>query len=233
MRQLNEFIAELKQNFGERLLSVVVFGSNANREKIMVKSNVDLMLIFDKFSGEDLLKISPFAKKWIKAKNPYPIMMSVEEFYSSKDVYALEYSDIKWNYEIVYGQDYIANLPIMANDLRFQSEREVKALLMKLRGFYLQYGNNSKSLREALVRTIKSVLVVFRAILRLRGVQPSVYKKDLIYQVAEVFNIDVDIYQILLAEKEKRTKIKSSDLKKIYLATVNKLSSLLLLIDKM
>ncbi|MBP3923612.1 hypothetical protein J6E39_00035 [bacterium] len=233
MRELDEFIAELKQSFGERLLSVVVFGSNANREKDLVKSNVDLMLIFDKFSGEDLQRISPLAKKWIKAKNPYPIMMGLEEFYSSKDVYALEYSDIKWNYEIIYGQDYITNLPIMAGDLRFQAEREVKALLMKLRGFYLQYGNNSKSLREALLRTIKSVLVVFRAILRLRGVQPSVYKKDLIYQISEVFNIDVDIYQILLAEKEKRTHIKSCDLRKIYLKTVNHLASLLLVIDKM
>jgi len=232
MRQLDEFISELKKCFGERLLSVTVFGSNANREKCMIKSNVDLMLIFDKFSGEDLQKITPFIKKWIKAKNPYPIMMGVEEFFSSKDVYALEYSDIKWNYEVVYGQDLVANIPVMASDLRFQAEREVKALLMKLRGFYVQYGNSSKSMREALVRTIKSTLVVFRAVLRLKGVQPSVYKKDLIYQVCEVINIDVDLYQTLLAEKEKRSRIKGTDLNNVYIATVNQLSSLLMQIDK-
>ena len=110
MKNLDKLIESLKEKLGDNLASVIAFGSQANVED--AKNNLNLMIVTNTLNAEDLYSMSNPIKKWVKAKNPLPVVMNIEEWYSSFDVYAIEYADIRSNYRLIYGEDLAKNIAI-------------------------------------------------------------------------------------------------------------------------
>lgn len=165
MKNLDKFVEELKNTLGENLLSVIAFGSQANVED--AKSNLNLMIVTNELTAENLYDISKPVKKWVKGKNPIPVIMNRDEWYSSFDVYAIEYADIKENYRIIYGEDLIPTISINKYFLRLQCESELKSLLLKYKNNFLMNVKSDRDMKKLLNNVIKTLLVIFRSVLRL------------------------------------------------------------------
>ena len=165
MKNLDKFVEELKNTLGENLLSVIAFGSQANVED--AKSNLNLMIVTNELTAENLYDISKPVKKWVKGKNPFPVIMNRDEWYSSFDVYAIEYADIKENYRIIYGEDLIPTISINKYFLRLQCESELKSLLLKYKNNFLMNVKSDREMKKLLNNVIKTLLVIFRSVLRL------------------------------------------------------------------
>lgn len=165
MKNLDKFVEELKNTLGENLLSVIAFGSQANVED--AKSNLNLMIVTNELTAENLYDISKPVKKWVKGKNPIPVIMNRDEWYSSFDVYAIEYADIKENYRIIYGVDLIPTISINKYFLRLQCESELKSLLLKYKNNFLMNVKSDRDMKKLLNNVIKTLLVIFRSVLRL------------------------------------------------------------------
>ena len=165
MKNLDKFVEELKNTLGENLLSVIAFGSQANVED--AKSNLNLMIVTNELTAENLYDISKPVKKWVKGKNPIPVIMNRDEWYSSFDVYAIEYADIKENYRIIYGEDLIPTISINKYFLRLQCESELKSLLLKYKNNFLMNVKSDREMKKLLNNVIKTFLVIFRSVLRL------------------------------------------------------------------
>ena len=110
MKNLDKLIESLKEKLGDNLASVIAFGSQANVED--AKNNLNLMIVTNTLNAEDLYSMSNPIKKWVKAKNPIPVVMNKDEWYSSFDVYSIEYADIRENHRIVYGENLIPSIYI-------------------------------------------------------------------------------------------------------------------------
>lgn len=165
MKNLDKFVEELKNTLSENLLSVIAFGSQANVED--AKSNLNLMIVTNELTAENLYDISKPVKKWVKGKNPIPVIMNRDEWYSSFDVYAIEYADIKENYRIIYGEDLIPTISINKYFLRLQCESELKSLLLKYKNNFLMNVKSDREMKKLLNNVIKTLLVIFRSVLRL------------------------------------------------------------------
>ena len=173
MKNLDNFIEELKTKLGDNLVSVIAFGSKANVED--AKNNLNLMIVTNTLNAENLYEISKPVQKWVKAKNPIPVIMNKEEWYSSFDVYAIEYSDIKDNYRIIYGEDLVPSIPVNKYFLRIQCESELKSLLLKYKNNFLLNIKSDREMKKVLNNVIKTLLVIFRAVLRLHD-RPVPYR---------------------------------------------------------
>lgn len=173
MKNLDNFIEELKAKLNDNLVSVFAFGSQANVED--AKNNINLMIVTNTLNAENLYEISKPVKKWVKAKNPIPVIMNRDEWYSSFDVYAIEYSDIKDNYRVLYGEDLVPSIYINKYFLRLQCESELKALLLKYKNNFLLNIKSDREMKKILDHVIKTLLVIFRAILRLHD-RPVPYR---------------------------------------------------------
>ena len=160
MKNLDKFVEELKNTLGENLLSVIAFGSQANVED--AKSNLNLMIVTNELTAENLYDISKPVKKWVKGKNPIPVIMNRDEWYSSFDVYAIEYADIKENYRIIYGEDLIPTISINKYFLRLQCESELKSLLLKYKNNFLMNVKSDREMKKLLNNVIKTLLVILR-----------------------------------------------------------------------
>ena len=146
MKNLDKLIESLKAELGENLTSVIAFGSKANVED--AKNNLNLMIVTNTLNAENLYAISKPIQKWVKAKNPIPVVMNRDEWYSSFDVYAIEYADIKENYRLIYGEDLIPTIFVDKHFLRLECETEIKSLLLKYKNNFILNIKSDKEIKR-------------------------------------------------------------------------------------
>lgn len=233
MKNLKSLIASLQDVFSNRLTSVFIFGSKANLNGQSLGHNVDLFVVADEVHVDDFTKMFPAVQRWCAKGNPTPLIMSRDEFYSMVDIYAIEYSDIKWNYQVVHGQDLVAAVNVNYFDLRLQCERELKNMIMKLRSFYLEHGRAKSAIVPAIDTIAKSVIVIFRALLRLRNLSPSVYKQDVVEQVGSIVRIDKQFFTKLIGQKEGTYRFNTSEIYDFNEYLLNQLQNLLKQVSNM
>ena len=188
MKSLDKFLEELKLNLGDNLVSLFAFGSQANVED--AKNNLNLMIVTNQLTAENLYAISKPVQKWVKAKNPIPVIMNKDEWYSSFDVYSLEYSDMKDNYRHIYGENLVQLIGINKYYLRLQCESELKNLLLKYKNNFLMNIQSDKEMKKALNNVIKTLIVIFRSVLRLYD-RPVPYRAvDIIEHCSEFLSFN-------------------------------------------
>lgn len=229
----SNLIQNLKEVFGEKLISVILYGSCASDECENEFSDINTIVIIDKLLAIDLKNANPALKDFMKTKHPLPLFMDKEEWFNSCDVYPIEYSDIKDRYRILYGEDVVKSLVFEKTNLRLQCEHETKNLLIKLRQNYLAQSNDLKAIEKLLKTTSKSFFALFRAILRLTNEDVIFNHEKTINLLSEKVKIDKDVFLKIL---ELRLNAKAI-LKNEYEITVQKLidstNEILKYIDRM
>lgn len=188
MKNLDKLVENLKKELGENLTSIIAFGSQANVED--AKNNLNIMIVTNTLSAENLYAISKPIQKWVKAKNPIPVIMNKDEWYSSFDVYAIEYSDIKGNYRLIYGEDLVQSISINKYFLRLECEAELKSLLLKYKNNFLMNIRSDKEMKKLLSHVIKTLLVIFRSVLRLHDCAVPYRAVDIIEFVSNYLNFN-------------------------------------------
>ncbi len=188
MKNLDKLLESLKAELGENLASVIAFGSQANVED--TKNNLNLMIVTNTLNAENLYAISKPIQKWVKAKNPIPVIMNRDEWYSSFDVYAIEYSDIRENYRLIYGENLVQSIGINKYFLRLECESELKSLLLKYKNNFLMNIRSDKEMKKVLSQVIKTLLVIFRSVLRLHDCAVPYRAIDIIEFVSNYLNFN-------------------------------------------
>lgn len=211
---VEKFLNELKNKLDSRLCSVFAYGSMAS-SGLDDGKNIDLMVVVENLSPEDLMNVSKASKDWMR-KNPMPVFMDKKEWFASSDVYALEYSDIKEYGKILYGEDVISPISINRDDLRFQCEHELKNLLMRLRKNYLLNSGDERNLKASFIPVIKTVLTLFRAVLRLKNYEVPATHDEIFDKLKELNIVDISAFRKLLDYKEGTLKISKSDTFALY-----------------
>lgn len=197
-KTLGNLIENLKDTFGDKLVSVILYGSCASNACENNFSDINLIVVINNLLAVDLKNAAVALKDFKKTKNPLPLFMDKEEWFNSCDVYPIEYLDIKERYSILYGEDIVKPLEVEKCNLRLQCEHEIKNLLIKLRQNYLAQSNNLKAIEELLKKSSKSFFALFRAILRLTQDTVPFEHAQAIDSLAEKVTIDKEVFLKLL-----------------------------------
>ena len=231
MKNLDTLIESLKTELGENLTSVIAFGSKANVED--AKNNLNLMIVTNTLNAENLYAISKPIQKWVKAKNPIPVVMNRDEWYSSFDVYAIEYADIKENYRLIYGEDLVPTIFVDKHFLRLECETEIKSLLLKYKNNFILNIKSDKEMKKVLDKVIKTLLVIFRSVLRLHNCAVPYRAVDIIEFVSNYISFNKIVMLKLAKVKFENDYYTKQELMYIEAELVNDLQNILKQIDAM
>lgn len=215
MKHLDDFISNLKKTLGDNLVSILIFGSQAFVEPEKLKSNINLMVIVEHLTSDELKQIAKPVQKWVKAKNPIPIVMGKSEWYSSFDVYALEYTDIKEKYRLLYGEDLTKDINVDKHYLRLQCESELKNLFLKYRNHYLLNINSDREMEKLANNVIKTLLVIFRGVIRLHNELVPESSEYVILQAAKFLEFDTDLLIKMANVREGKADYKHKEIRTI------------------
>lgn len=164
-----DFTEELVRVYGERLASVVLYGSAARGEYREGRSDLNLLVLLDHVDAAALRRGSAAAREWVEAGNPPPMLFGRDEWRQSGDAFAIEFEDILDAHRVLHGDDPFAHVAVDREHLRLQCEHELKAKQVQLREQYMLLAERPRELAQLFVRALPTFLVLFRTALRLAG----------------------------------------------------------------
>lgn len=201
-RLLSELVEKLQREHGERLVSVVLYGSGVDPQSRDALSDYNVLCVLREVTPEVLGASQPAFRWWREMKNPAPLLMSVEELRTSTDCFPIEFHDIRERHRILFGQDVVADMEIDDSFYRAQVEHELRAKLVRLR----QKAGGILSERDLLLRlmcdSVSTFCVLFRHALRLSGEAPMYGKREVVKAAESRWGLSSAPFETILSVRE-------------------------------
>lgn len=208
---LEQLVEQLRAAYGADLRSVVLYGSAAAGEHIPKRSDYNVLVIVDSLSVEKLRAAGAVAAAWGEAGNPPPMTLTAREWRGSADIFAMEYADILERHKILYGQAPFDGIRVDLRDLRLQLEHEAMGKLLRLRQGVLAAGGDGRRQLELLTASMSTIMVIFRAVLRLHGAPPPTDNLALSAAVADAAGFDASPFQRVVRHVRGEERIAPND----------------------
>lgn len=179
---LDDLVSQLRAAYGDALSAVVLYGSAAGGEHHEKRSDMNILVIGKTLTVSAMRAAGAVARAWSEAGHPPPLTLTEAEWRSSVDVFAMEHADILHRHKLLYSAppfDLKYGVTVSPRDLRLQLEYEALGLLLRFRSRVLTSDHDSARRLETLVSGTTQVLVLFRAIVRLRDDVPPADNEEL------------------------------------------------------
>ncbi len=170
---LEDLVAQLLKAYGDELTAVVLYGSAAAGEHIAKRSDYNVLVIVRGLSLDRLRAEAAVARAWRSAGNPPPLTLTGEEWRRSADIFPMEYADILERHRVLHGTPPFDGIRVDREHLRLQVEHEAMGTLIQFRQGILASGGDAKQHIELLANSLSTVMVIFRAVIRLHGNIPA------------------------------------------------------------
>lgn len=214
-RLLTQLVDRLKKAYGDRLKSVILYGSAAAGDHHGKYSDINVLCVLAEVTPRELGESTAIVRWWREKGNPSPLMLTEEEVRDSTDCFPIEFHDIRERHRVLYGQNFAAGLEIDKRFYRAQVEHDLRAKLLRLRQRAAGVLGDTNLLRTLLAESVSTFCVLFRHALLLHGFEAGFEKREVIGQARERFGIDLTPFMTLIELREE--KIKPRDIEPVAL----------------
>lgn len=198
-KAIDQFVALLKNAYGGELISVILYGSAASGEYARRHSNIDLAIVLKNASLGAISKTSRFINKR-RFMMINPVFFTVDYIKHSTDVFPIEFTDMKENHAVLYGEDIFKDIEISTENLRFQCEQELKSKIINIKRAYLGAAGK-EALKKTLFMAVTSSLYILRNLIRLKGLRPPHRKEEVLSDISREFGVDAAPLNKILSAK--------------------------------
>jgi hypothetical protein len=227
---LDDLVTQLRAAYGSHLSSVVLYGSAAAGEHIPKQSDYNVLVLLDQIDPVTLAAASAVAQAWRDAGNPPPMTMTMGEWQRSSDVFPMEYADILDRHRVLHGAPPFEGIAVSRENLRLQLEQQVLGKLLQLRQGALLAGTDGKRQLELITASLSTMMVLFRAVLRLNGEKPEGDNVRLAQRVAALAGLDASPFERAVRHLRGEGKLSAGDAGPVlagYLTGIERLNSYL------
>ncbi len=203
---LNQLVEKLLKTYGERLVSVVLYGSAAEEDHQAKFSDFNVLCMLSEVTPRELGAAEETFRWWREQGNPSPLLLTEQEMAASAGCFAIEFHDIKRQHRVLHGKDVVTPLELDDSFYRAQVEHDLRARLLRLRQKACGMLSDSGLLRRLLLNSVSTFCVLFRHALVLHGADAPGRKREVIERAQEAFGIDPQPFLKLLDVREDRIK---------------------------
>jgi hypothetical protein len=208
---LNQLVEKVRRAYGDRLVSVVLYGSAVTGDHHPRFSDLNVLCVLTGITPRELSASGDIFRWWREQSSPAPLLLTERELAASTDCFAIEFADIQRQHRVLYGKDVIADLPLDRSFYRAQVEHDLRAKLLRLRQKASGMFSHTDLLRRLLLDSVSSFCVLFRHALALSGVDAPLRKREIVALAHEHFRIDSLPFEQLLDVREGRLKPRAVD----------------------
>ncbi|HEY0427107.1 MAG TPA: nucleotidyltransferase domain-containing protein [Pyrinomonadaceae bacterium] len=188
--QFEAFIDDLRAAHGKNLASVILYGSAAAGDFVKHQSDYNVLIALHKITPKDLRNAQAPMREWSRLGHPVPVYFTVSELETAADVFPIEFHQMERARKVLYGADVLANVDISDENLRHQTEFELRSKLIQLRRTYIPASVSVDGLTALMSNSLSSFAALFRAVLILHGLEPPVTKHEVVALTAQHLQID-------------------------------------------
>ncbi len=229
---LDELVAQLRAAFGAELRSVVLYGSAASGDHIPKQSDYNVLVLVDALDVVRLDAVAAVVRAWSEAGNPPPFTLTNEEWRRSADIFPMEYSDIQERHRVLHGASPFNGVRVAPADLRRQLESEAMGKLLHLRQGVLAAGGDGRRQIDLLEASRSTIMVLFRAAVRLHGETPPTDTIELCRHVARLAGLDAEPFIRVIRHARADEKLRAADARRLLTDYVTGVQQLVANIDR-
>ena len=202
----NLFLDFLLENHRDKLHSVYIVGSALTRDYDPQRSDINSVMVLHEMDLKFLELLAPMGRKFGRKGIAAPLFMTPTYIDQSRDVFPIEFLNIKLLHHTVFGQDIFRDLDIDRSDLRHQCERELKVKLIGLRQGYLSAAGDQKILAAGFADSFAGYMPLFKAIIVLLGHEPPQSNREILASLTDISGIRTDAFAQVSALKSRPAK---------------------------
>jgi predicted nucleotidyltransferase len=206
-----DLVQKLQHVLGPKVRSVILYGSAAAGDHVGKRSDYNILVVVDNLGIQELTVLSKPSAAWRKAGNPSPLFFTLDRLQKSADVFPIEVLDIKEAHKILMGEDVLAQVEVHRENLRLVIERELKSSLIRLREDFLLTEGKPRRVVEMVIESLSTILVLFRAALRLYQAEVPIRKIDAMKELTKHIQFDESVFLTIEDLKEGRQRSKDLD----------------------
>jgi len=188
--QFDAFIDDLRATHRKNLSSVILYGSAAAGDFVPKHSDYNILIALHKIGPEDLRNAHASIREWVRMGHPVPVYFTVSELQNAADVFPIEFSQMETARKVLYGTDVLAGLEFSDENLRHQTEYELRSKLIQLRRQYIPASASIEGLKSLMADSLSSFSALFRAVLIIYGIDPPATKREIVALTALHLKID-------------------------------------------
>jgi hypothetical protein len=193
---LNGLVEDLRATHGENLASVVLYGSAvAAGDSRELQSDYNLLIALNRITPEDLRLAQAPMREWQRLGHPLPVYFTVEELADASDVFPIEFHQMANARVVLYGRDPFEFVKLSDENLRHQTEYELRSKLIQLRRHYIPASVSIEKLSDLMSDSLSSFAALFRAVLLLYGQEAPVAKADVVRATARLLKLDMTPFE--------------------------------------
>ncbi|CAB1065568.1 hypothetical protein D1BOALGB6SA_10365 [Olavius sp. associated proteobacterium Delta 1] len=205
-KRYKPFLDVLLEDHQDKLHSVYIVGSALTRDYDPKISDINSVIVLQKMDLKFLELLAPLGRKYGKIGIAAPLFMTPAYIDNSRDVFPIEFLNIKLLHHTIFGEDIFGDLDIDRSDLRHQCERELKVKLIGLRQGYISAAGNQKILARGFADSFAGYMPLFKAIIILLGRETPQYNQEILSVLADITGIQTDAFKQVSALKSRQTK---------------------------
>jgi predicted nucleotidyltransferase len=194
---------QVRSVFGSDLVSVALYGSAAGDDFVPERSDINVAIVLNRVSFKHLKALHEFLPQWHKLGVATPLLLDRHTLDRGRDVFPMEFHDIKAQHRVLYGDEVFATLPIDSRHLRYQAEHEARGKLLRLRALYAEVGADRKRLEALMLDSVKTFLIIMRNFIRLRAGHWHTPYVDVLDQFEKHFTMSFPTMRHLLRVKRR------------------------------
>jgi pimeloyl-ACP methyl ester carboxylesterase len=186
----NHLIGDLMATHGDNLACVVLYGSAASGDFVQIESDYNLLIALERITPEDLRLAQAPMREWQRLGHPLPVYFTSEELRDAADVFPIEFQQMRRARVVLYGRDPFEGLHISDENLRHQTEYELRSKLIQLRRLYIPASADSERLKALMCDSLSSFAMLFAPVLLLHGEEPPVLKREVVRAAVRLLKLD-------------------------------------------
>jgi len=170
---------ELREVFGSRLQSLVVYGQRAQSHRDAHEhphaahghdaAPTHTLAIVDAMTPGDLRACAVRVDAWHESGLATPLLIAAHEFERSLDAFPFEFGAILADHTVIAGVNPFAALAVDPADLRRACEVQARSHLLHLREGYLETRGRADALSVLIVRSAAAFAALVTSVARLEG----------------------------------------------------------------
>jgi len=231
-KALDTLVENLRAAHGDNLVSIVLYGSIAAGDHVERHSDHNLLIALQRIASEDLRLAQNAMRDWLKSGQPTPVYFTVEELSRAVDVFPIEFLQMEKARKVLYGRDPFEFVEISQENLRHQTEYELRTKLIQLRRLYIPASTSVEKLSALMSDSLASFAALFRAVLILNGHEPPVSKADSVRATVRLLKLDGSCFDQILELRSKRKTLTEEEADNVFSAYLSQIERVIEAVDR-
>ncbi len=192
---LKHFVEDLRATHKENLASVALYGSAAVGDEMAERFGLNVLVALHSITPEDLKLAQAPTREWRRLGQPVPVYFTLRELSQAADVFPIEFHQMARTRRVLFGRDPFEFVELSNENLRHQTEYELRGKLIQLRRSYIPASTSPEKLAKLMAESLGSFSSLFRPVLLLLDVEPPVAKQEAVRAIVKLLGLDGEVFE--------------------------------------